>query len=46
MKYMTFCGRIKGDCARKSKNKSLIVFVDKIYKKHSLESSGTWMSGA
>jgi hypothetical protein len=40
MKYMTFCGGIEGDCASKSKKK-IIIFVDQIYKKHSLESSGT-----
>jgi len=28
MKYMTFCGGINGDCAKKSKKKSLIIFVD------------------
>jgi len=33
MKYMTFCGGIKGDCASKSKKKSLIIFVYLIYKK-------------
>ena len=26
MKYMTFCGGIKGDCASKSKKKKLYLF--------------------
>jgi hypothetical protein len=40
MKYMTFCEGINGDGARKS-NKLLNMFVDLIYKKRNLESSGT-----
>jgi hypothetical protein len=28
MKYMTFCGEIKGDCARANLKKSLSIFAD------------------
>jgi hypothetical protein len=40
MNYTTFCGGINGDCAAGIK-KSLDVFVEQIYKKRSLESSGS-----
>jgi hypothetical protein len=40
MKYTTFCGGINEDGARKSKKKSLYTFVDYIYKKCTLGSSG------
>ena len=36
---MTFSVGINGDGARKYKKKSINIFVDKRYKKHSLESS-------